>query len=88
MSNFKPTDDHVLIETESTEQKTASGLLLPSSGEQPNIGKIIAKGDKAIDVEVGDRVVFGKYKGEEIQLEGNTYLIMRELELVGILGES
>jgi len=86
MVNFKPTDDHVLIEPQNEEQKTASGLILPTAnGEKPNIGHVRAKGDKALDVAVGDKVVFGKYKGEEIELEGVKYLVMRELEIAGII---
>ena len=86
MVNFQPTDDHVLIEPQNEEQKTSSGLLLPTAkGEKPNIGHVRAKGDNALDVSVGDKVVFGKYKGEEIELEGVKYLVMRELEIAGII---
>jgi len=84
--NFKPTDDNVLIERKENETKTASGLIIPTaSGEKPNIGIVIAKGDNANQVSVGDQVVFGKYKGEEITLQGKSYLVMRELEIAGIL---
>jgi len=85
--NFKPTDDYVLIERENDEQKTSSGLILPSTGEKPPIGIVRAIGDNATQVKVGDKVVFGKYKGEEITLQGNEYLILRELEIAGILSK-
>jgi chaperonin GroES len=84
--NFKPTDDHVLIERETEQTTTESGLVLPTSGEKPPMGYVRAKGDKATQVKVGDKVVFGKYKGEEITLQGKDYLILRELEIAGILG--
>ena len=83
--NFKPTDDHILIEREDTQQTTSSGLILPSTGEKPPIGIVRAIGIKATQVKVGDKVVFGKYKGEEITLQGKEYLILRELEIAGIL---
>lgn len=86
MVNFKPTDDHVLVEVQNEEQKTASGLIVPSAtGEKKNIGIVRAKGDNAGDVSVNDKVVFGKFKGEEIELSGKKYLVMRELEIAGII---
>lgn len=85
--NFKPTDDNVLIERDTEPTKTSGGLLLPTSGEKPNIGFIRAKGENADQVEVGDKVVFGKYKGEEIVLNGKEYLVLRELEIAGILSK-
>lgn len=83
--NFKPTDDYVLIERDNEPTKTAGGLILPTSGEKPNIGYVRAKGDNADQVSVGDKVVFGKYKGEEISLDGKDFLVLRELEIAGVL---
>ena len=86
MVNFKPTDDRVLIEVQNEEEKTASGLIVPSAtGEKKNIGIVLAKGDNAGDVAINDKVVFGKFKGEEIELSGKKYLVMRELEIAGII---
>ena len=87
---FKPLADRVLIEPAPAEQKTASGIIIPDSAkEKPLKGKIIAAGegkkDEPMTVKVGDEVLFGQYSGTEIKLDGDTYLIMRESDIYGIL---
>ncbi|MFT5777940.1 MAG: chaperonin GroES [Crocinitomicaceae bacterium] len=89
-TKFKPLADRVLIEPTPVEEKTASGLIIPDSAkEKPLQGKIIAVGNGKIDepmtVKVGDNVLYGQYSGTEIKLDGNTYLIMREADVYGIL---
>ena len=89
-TSFKPLADRVLIEPAPAEQKTASGIIIPDSAkEKPLKGKIIAAGngkpDEPMTVKVGDEVLFGQYSGTEIKLDGNTYMIMRESDIYGII---
>ncbi len=89
-TTFKPLADRVLIEPAPAEQKTASGIIIPDSAkEKPLQGKIIAVGggkkDEPMTVKVGDKVLYGQYSGTEIKLDGNTYLIMKEADIYGIL---
>jgi chaperonin GroES len=89
-TKFKPLADRVLIEPTPVEEKTASGLIIPDSAkEKPLQGKIIAAGNGKVDepmtVKVGDTVLYGQYSGTEIKLDGNTYVIMREADVYGIL---
>jgi chaperonin GroES len=89
-TTFKPLADRVLVEPAPAEQTTASGIIIPDSAkEKPLQGKIIAVGDGKKDepmtVKVGDEVLYGQYSGTEIKLDGNTYLIMREADVYGIL---
>lgn len=93
--NVRPLQDRVLIKRVDSEEKTAGGLFLPSSAkEKPQEGEVIAVGpgksnDKGeaspLTVKVGDRVLFGKYSGTEIKIDGVEHLIMREDDLLGIL---
>ncbi|MDQ7917046.1 co-chaperone GroES [Mesonia sp. MT50] len=87
---FKPLADRVVIEPAAAETKTASGLYIPDSAkEKPQQGKVIAvgKGTKEHDmtVKTGDAVLYGKFSGTELKLDGKDYLIMREDEILGIL---
>ena len=89
-TTFKPLADRVLVEPAPAEQTTASGIIIPDSAkEKPLQGKIIAVGggkkDEPMTVNVGDEVLYGQYSGTEIKLDGNTYLIMREADIYGIL---
>lgn len=89
-TTFKPLADRVLIESAPAEKMTASGIIIPDSAkEKPLKGKIIAVGpgkpDEPMTVKVGDDVLYGQYSGTEIKLDGNTYLIMRESDVYGIL---
>ena len=88
--NFKPLADRVLIEPAPAEVKTASGIFIPDTAkEKPLKGTVIAAGegkkDEPMTVKVGDSVLYGQYSGTEIKIDGNTYLIMRESDIYGIL---
>jgi len=86
--NFKPLADRVLVEPASAEEKTASGIIIPDTAkEKPQKGKIIAIGngtkDNKITVKVGDQVLYGKYSGTELNINGVDYLIMKESDIFG-----
>ncbi len=87
---LKPLADRVLIEPAPAETTTASGIIIPDTAqEKPQKGKVVAVGagtkENPITVKVGNIVLYGKYAGTELKLEGKTYLIMRENDLLGIL---
>ncbi|MEM7577411.1 MAG: co-chaperone GroES [Planctomycetota bacterium] len=92
---IKPLDDRVLVLPDEAETKTASGIFLPEGAkEKPQTGKIIAAGPGKLDdtgkrvplnVKVGDTVLYGKYGGTEIDIDGTEHKIMRESELLGVL---
>jgi chaperonin GroES len=86
--NFKPNEDRVLVEAAAAETKTASGLFIPDTAkEKPQQGKVIAVGDglkdKPVTVKVGDQILYGKYSGTEITIDGKEYLIMRNSDIFG-----
>ena len=86
--NFKPLADRVLVEPATAEEKTASGIIIPDTAkEKPQKGKIIAIGngtkDNKITVKVGDQVLYGKYSGTELNINGVDYLIMKESDIFG-----
>jgi len=88
--NFKPNEDRVLVEPAEAESKTASGIIIPDTAkEKPQKGKVIAVGeglkDKPVTVKVGDNVLYGKYAGTEITLDGKEYLIMRNSDIFGTI---
>lgn len=88
--SLKPLADRVLIEPAPAEEKTASGIIIPDTAkEKPLKGKVVAAGegkkDEPMTVKVGDDVIYGQYSGTEIKLDGNTYLIMKEADIYGIL---
>ncbi len=88
--NIKPLADRVLIEPVAAEQTTASGIIIPDTAkEKPQRGKVIAVGtgkpDEPMTVSVGDTVLYGKYAGTEISVEGNDYLIMKESDILAIV---
>ena len=87
---IKPLADRVLVEAAMAEEKTAGGIIIPDTAkEKPQRGKIIAVGkgkpDEPITVKVGDTVLYGKYAGTEITIEGKDYLIMREADIFAII---
>ena len=89
--NFKPLADRVLVEPVQAETKTASGIIIPDTAkEKPQEGTVVAVGtgkpDEPLTVKVGDRVLYGKYAGSELKLDGKDYLIVRESDLLGIIG--
>ena len=88
--NIKPLADRVLIEAKEAETKTASGLYIPESAkEKPQQGTVIAVGsgkkDEPMELCVGDTVLYGKYAGTEITVDGKDYLIMRQSDVVAVL---
>ncbi len=89
-TKIKPLADRVLIEPAAAEEKTASGLYIPDSAkEKPQRGKVIAVGngtkDNPMTVKKGDTVLYGKYSGTELTVDGNDYLIMRESDIFAIV---
>lgn len=88
--NIKPLADRVLVQPAAAEEKTASGLYIPDTAkEKPQKGVVVAIGngkkDEPLTVKVGDSVLYGKYSGTELTVEGNDYLIMREADIFAIL---
>lgn len=88
--NIKPLADRVLIEPVEAETKTASGIIIPDNAkEKPQKGNVVAVGkgtkDESMTVKVGDTVLYGKYAGTELKLEGKDYLIMREADILAII---
>ena len=88
--NFKPLADRVLVEPAAAEEKTASGIIIPDTAkEKPQKGTIVAIGtgkkDEPMNVKVGDSVLYGKYSGTEVQIDGTEYLIMKESDIYGII---
>ena len=94
--NIRPLYDRIVVKRlEEEADKTAGGLFIPDSAkEKPQQGEVVAVGQGKrtddgklipLDVKAGDRILFGKYSGSEIKLDGNEYLIMREDEVLGVL---
>lgn len=89
--NIKPLADRVLILPTPAEEVTATGIIIPDSAkEKPLKGKVIAVGNGTKDEEMllkeGDEVLYGKYAGSEVQLEGEKYMIMRQSDVLAIIG--
>jgi chaperonin GroES len=87
---IKPLADRVLIEPAAAEEKTAGGIIIPDTAkEKPQKGTVVAVGpgkkDEPVTVKVGDVVLYGKYSGTEITIDGCNYLIMRESDIVAII---
>lgn len=87
---IKPLADRVLIEPVEAETKTASGIIIPDNAkEKPQQGKVMAIGkgtkDEPMTVKIGDTVLYGKYSGTELKLEGKDYLMMRESDILAII---
>lgn len=92
---FRPLHDRVLVRRIEADSKTAGGIIIPDSAqEKPSEGEIVAIGDGArdddgdriaLDVKVGDRVLFGKWSGTEVKIDGEELLIMKESDILGIL---
>ncbi len=88
--NIKPLADRVLVEPAAAEEKTAGGIIIPDTAkEKPMKGIIVAVGDgkkdEPITVKVGDTVLYGKYAGTELSVDGKDYLIMRESDIYAII---
>ena len=88
--NIKPLADRVIVEPSAAEEKTSSGIIIPDTAqEKPQKGSIVAVGagkkDEPLTVKVGDNVLYGKYAGTEINVDGKEYLIMRESDILAII---
>jgi chaperonin GroES len=88
--NIKPLADRVLIKPAAAEEKTVSGIIIPDSAkEKPLKGEVVATGNGTKDEEMvlkqGDNVLYGKYAGTEIELDGEKYLIMRQSDILAII---
>lgn len=88
--NIKPLADRVLIEPAEAEEKTASGLFIPDTAkEKPQRGKVIAVGsgkkDEPMELKVGDVVLYGKYAGTEISVDGKDYMMMRQSDVLAVI---
>jgi chaperonin GroES len=92
---FQPLHDRVLVRRIDSEEKTAGGIIIPDTAkEKPSEGEIIAVGEGlrdddgkriALDVKAGDRVLFGKWSGTEVKIEGEDLLIMKESDIMGVI---
>ena len=93
--NIRPLGDRLLIQRLSEEEKTAGGIIIPDTAkEKPQEGKVVSVGKGkilengstvALEVKTGDRVLFGKYTGTEVKLDGEDYLILRGEEVLGVV---
>ena len=92
---IRPLHDRVIVEREEEERMSAGGIVIPDSATEKPIqgkikavgkGKILEGGDvRPLDVKVGDRVLFGKYSGTEVKLDGNDVLVMREVDIMAVI---
>ena len=92
---IRPLHDRVIVKRLEEERKTASGIVIPdAAAEKPDQGEIISVGpgkrdengkQVALDVKVGDRVLFGKYSGQTVKIDGNEFLVMREEDIMGVV---
>ena len=92
---FRPLHDRVVVRRIEAEEKTAGGIIIPDTAkEKPQQGEVVAVGPGArdesgalvpLDLEVGDRVLFGKWSGTEIKLDGEELLIMKEIDVLGVI---
>src|SRR5579862_5009539 len=95
---FRPLHDRVVVKRIDAEEKSAGGIIIPDSArEKPSQGEIVAVGpggrDEAgklvpLDVKAGDRILFGKWSGTEVKIDGVEYLIMKESDIMGVLEET
>ena len=94
---FRPLHDRVLVESLDSEEKTAGGIIIPDTAkEKPQEGKVIAVGPGSksedgkitpMDVKVGDHILFGKWSGTEVKIDGKEYSIMKESDIMGVVGK-
>ncbi|MBA5779018.1 co-chaperone GroES [Stappia sp. F7233] len=93
---FRPLHDRVVVRRVGSEEKTAGGIIIPDTAkEKPQEGEVVAVGPGgrkdsgeliALDVKVGDRVLFGKWSGTEVKIDGEDLLIMKESDIMGVIG--
>jgi chaperonin GroES len=96
--HFRPLHDRVLVKRISEEEKTAGGIIIPDTAkEKPSEGEVVAVGPGArdedgkrvdMDVKVGDRILFGKWSGTEVKVDGEELLIMKESDIMGIIEQT
>jgi chaperonin GroES len=94
--NFRPLHDRVLVRRVEAEEKTAGGIIIPDTAkEKPQEGEVVAAGTGTrgedgtitpLDVKAGDKILFGKWSGTEVRLDGEDLLIMKESDILGIVG--
>jgi len=94
---FRPLHDRVLVESLESEEKTAGGIIIPDTAkEKPQEGKVIAVGPGSkseegkitpLDVKVGDHILFGKWSGTEVKIDGKEYSIMKESDIMGVIAK-
>ena len=94
---FRPLHDRVLVESLDSEEKTSGGIIIPDTAkEKPQEGKVIAVGPGSksedgkitpMDVKVGDHVLFGKWSGTEVKVDGKDYSIMKESDIMGVIAK-
>jgi chaperonin GroES len=95
MASLKPLGDRIVVKALEPEEKTKSGLVLPDTAkEKPQEGKVVSVGSgrlmdngslKKLEIKTGDKILFGKYSGTEIRIEGDDYLILREDEVLAVV---
>ncbi|MGV3551424.1 co-chaperone GroES [Rhizobium sp.] len=95
-TNFRPLHDRVVVRRVESEEKTKGGIIIPDTAkEKPQEGEVVAVGSgvrddkgalQALDVKAGDRVLFGKWSGTEVKLNGEDLLIMKESDIMGVIG--
>lgn len=93
--NIRPLHDRVVVKREPQEQRSAGGIVIPDTvGEKPTFGKVVAVGQgkilengqsRAVDVKVGDRVLFGKYSGTEVKVNNEDFVVMREDDVMAVV---
>ena len=93
--NIRPLQDRVIVKRIAEEEKTSGGIIIPDTAkEKPQEGKVIAVGKgkvmedgkvQSLDVKKGNRILFGKYSGTEVKIDGEEYLIMREDDILGVI---
>ena len=94
--NFRPLHDRVLVKRIEAEEKTAGGIIIPDSAkEKPSEGEVVSVGSGAraddgkitpLDVKAGDKILFGKWSGTEVKVDGEDLIIMKESDILGIVG--
>ena len=95
-ANFKPLHDRVLVRRASNDEKTAGGIILPENAqEKPMEGEVIAIGNghindngdvRPLDVKKGDKIIFSKWAGTEVKIDGEDLMVMKESDIIGIIG--
>ena len=86
---LKPLFDRIIVERKNAEEKTSGGIILPDTAkEKPVEGVVLAIGKDVKDLSVGDKILFTKFGGTEVKLEDKVYLIMKEVDVLGVINES